>query len=67
MQDGRDGFYFYLSPLPQQVFGVFDGDGQVGAAEIAEDGEIYADDFSFAVEERTAGTSLFSVFSRYIG
>jgi hypothetical protein len=37
--------------LPQEVFGVFDGDGQVGAAEVAEDREIYADDFSVAVEE----------------
>jgi hypothetical protein len=46
-----------IGALLQQVFGVFDGDGEVGAAEVAEDGEIYADDFSVAVEERAAGAA----------
>src|SRR4029077_10046405 len=40
--------------LRQQVLPVFGGDREVGAAKILEHGEIYADHFSVAVEERSA-------------
>src|SRR4029077_13049134 len=43
--------------LLQQVLRVFGGDSEVGAAKILERGEIYANHFSVAVEERSAGTA----------
>jgi hypothetical protein len=46
-----------LGRLLEQVFGEFGGDGEVRAAKIFEHGEIYANDFSVAVEERSAGTA----------
>ena len=41
-----------LTALPEQVLGVFDGDGQVGTAEVAKDGKIYADSGSVEVGKR---------------
>jgi len=40
--------------LLQQVFRVFGGNSKVRASKILEYGEIYADHFSVAVEERSA-------------
>ena len=40
--------------LLHQFIGVTDGNRQVGAAEIIQDGEIYANDFAIAIEERSA-------------
>jgi hypothetical protein len=40
--------------LLHQFVGVADGNRQVGAAEIIQDGEIYANHFAIAIEERSA-------------
>jgi hypothetical protein len=40
--------------LLHQFVGVTDGNRQVGAAEIIQDGEIYANHFAIAIEERPA-------------